>query len=111
MLVHEKSTYNGLFEKSFEIDYVPDEKTLLIEYQLPSPDHMPTLKAARFVPATGEIRETHISERERKANFDGTCYQICLRRSEEHTSELPSLMRNSYAVFCLKKKKKAKSEP
>src|SRR3546814_6339844 len=27
-------------------------------------------------------------------------------RSEEHTSELPSLMRNSYAVFCLKKKKK-----
>src|SRR3546814_2264859 len=24
-------------------------------------------------------------------------------RSEEHTSELPSLMRNSYAVFCLKK--------
>src|SRR3546814_6963720 len=25
-------------------------------------------------------------------------------RSEEHTSELQSLMRNSYAVFCLKKK-------
>src|SRR3546814_2407818 len=27
-------------------------------------------------------------------------------RSEEHTSELPSLMRISYAVFCLKKKTK-----
>src|SRR3546814_3641070 len=27
-----------------------------------------------------------------------------LERSEEHTSELQSLMRNSYAVFCLKKK-------
>src|SRR3546814_6067284 len=27
-------------------------------------------------------------------------------RSEEHTSELQSLMRNSYAVLCLKKKKK-----
>src|SRR3546814_3395894 len=27
-----------------------------------------------------------------------------LKRSEEHTSELPSLMRISYAVFCLKKK-------
>src|SRR3546814_9878854 len=27
-------------------------------------------------------------------------------RSEEHTYELQSLMRNSYAVFCLKKKKK-----
>src|SRR3546814_3351096 len=29
----------------------------------------------------------------------------CLSRSEEHTSELQSLMRISYAVFCLKKKK------
>src|SRR3546814_7582730 len=30
------------------------------------------------------------------------------QRSEEHTSELQSLMRISYAVFCLKKKKKSK---
>src|SRR3546814_5575187 len=28
-----------------------------------------------------------------------------MQRSEEHTSELQSLMRNSYAVFCLNKKK------
>src|SRR3546814_3628924 len=39
----------------------------------------------------------------------GTCLptgfaQISPRRSEEHTSELQSLMRISYAVFCLKKK-------
>src|SRR3546814_3989864 len=32
-----------------------------------------------------------------------------LLRSEEHTSELQSLMRISYAVFCLKKKKKKQS--
>src|SRR3546814_7183909 len=32
-----------------------------------------------------------------------------IRRSEEHTSELQSLMRTSYAVFCLKKKKHKKS--
>src|SRR3546814_1575171 len=31
------------------------------------------------------------------------------RRSEEHTSELQSLMRISYAVFCLKKKQKYKT--
>src|SRR3546814_9167939 len=29
---------------------------------------------------------------------------LCATRSEEHTSELQSLMRNSYAVFCLQKK-------
>src|SRR3546814_9818877 len=32
--------------------------------------------------------------------------EIVWTRSEEHTSELQSLMRISYAVFCLKKKKK-----
>src|SRR3546814_9109346 len=31
--------------------------------------------------------------------------QLAVIRSEEHTSELQSLMRISYAVFCLKKKK------
>src|SRR3546814_9422555 len=31
---------------------------------------------------------------------------VWMLRSEEHTSELQSLMRISYAVFCLKKKKK-----
>src|SRR3546814_1336618 len=31
-------------------------------------------------------------------------YEVCRIRSEEHTSELQSLMRISYAVFCLKKK-------
>src|SRR3546814_5614297 len=30
--------------------------------------------------------------------------RACRARSEEHTSELQSLMRSSYAVFCLKKK-------
>src|SRR3546814_4209306 len=32
------------------------------------------------------------------------------RRSEEHTSELQSLMRISYAVFCLKKKKNTRKQ-
>src|SRR3546814_9388398 len=35
--------------------------------------------------------------------------ELCgaIERSEEHTSELQSLMRSSYAVFCLKKKNKS----
>src|SRR3546814_1347903 len=39
----------------------------------------------------------------RKADF--MHFRQCELRSEEHTSELQSLMRISYAVFCLKKKK------
>src|SRR3546814_8280059 len=33
-------------------------------------------------------------------------FKVAVTRSEEHTSELQSLMRISYAVFCLKQKKK-----
>src|SRR3546814_9628124 len=44
----------------------------------------------------------------RKAGCDDApdLTQEAFMRSEEHTSELQSLMRISYAVFCLKKKKK-----
>src|SRR3546814_4084707 len=43
--------------------------------------------------------------RQRDAGKAFRCREGAARRSEEHTSELQSLMRISYAVFCLKKKK------
>src|SRR3546814_3012837 len=44
--------------------------------------------------------------RDRQTLFERTLpvYAVGVTRSEEHTSELQSLMRISYAVFCLKKK-------
>src|SRR3546814_2852741 len=45
------------------------------------------------------IRLAELAAKERRVE------SICGGRSEEHTSELQSLMRISYAVFCLKKKK------
>src|SRR3546814_10202236 len=39
-----------------------------------------------------------------QALIDETFHQVARFRSEEHTSEFQSLMRISYAVFCLKKK-------
>src|SRR3546814_4031726 len=38
--------------------------------------------------------------------LSGYLLEPAMTRSEEHTSELQSLMRNSYAVFCVKKKKR-----
>src|SRR3546814_2174473 len=51
--------------------------------------------------ALGKSALAHVAER--KPCHGGSVPTI---RSEEHTSELQSLMRISYAVFCLKKKKK-----
>src|SRR3546814_12962895 len=56
----------------------------------------PQRSRVRFAPAPGPNR-THLQSL-RAERFTGA---VC--RSEEHTSELQSLMRISYAVFCLKK--------
>src|SRR3546814_9419142 len=42
---------------------------------------------------------------DRHRGATGSPWEILQRRSEEHTSELQSLMRIPYAVFCLKQKK------
>src|SRR3546814_2562381 len=56
--------------------------------------HLPTLEPRGAVAATVRIGDTRL-------RVVGMHLDI---RSEEHTSELQSLMRISYAVFCLKKK-------
>src|SRR3546814_7383517 len=43
-------------------------------------------------------------EKPENERFPGAVATYSIERSEEHTSELQSLMRISYAVFCLKKK-------
>src|SRR3546814_10366944 len=51
------------------------------------------------------LRGPAVSERPAVRRADVARYGAAVRhRSEEHTSELQSLMRISYAVFCLKKK-------
>src|SRR3546814_2014998 len=65
----------------------------LVEVDVDEPisrDHPPATHVGVLLATNDEVRRTAIN------------------RSEEHTSELQSLMRISYAVFCLKKKKKPK---
>src|SRR3546814_5136381 len=50
--------------------------------------------------------QTSVGRMIQTAFFAGCAGLLLFARSEEHTSELQSLMRISYAVFCLKKKRK-----
>src|SRR3546814_4867702 len=59
-------------------------------------------------PAPGRARAAAAGHRELVCNRSFRAMAVNNRRSEEHTSELQSLMRISYAVFCLKKKKREK---
>src|SRR3546814_9287617 len=65
--------------------------------------------AIRAIVAQPQMREMFAHESAVSADLDPDQFAQQVRadaRSEEHTSELQSLMRNSYAVFCLKKKNK-----
>src|SRR3546814_9767823 len=75
-------------------------ESVTIDTSTPSarPAAVPNSQLSRL---SGSI-ESHIFTARSPFSFDGA---YCPVRSEEHTSELQSLMRISYAVFCLKKNK------
>src|SRR3546814_6634646 len=72
--------------------------------KLPGQDQMDMFDASKSAPK-GEFDEFGVGK-PRPRTEPG----LGKTRSEEHTSELQSLMRISYAVFCLKKKKKTKED-
>src|SRR3546814_5126727 len=74
-------------------------------------DLLPTLDAEAFLREQRQSRptaelKTVLSDQLPKRFAQRLCEAWLPNRSEEHTSELQSLMRISYAVFCLKTKKK-----
>ncbi|QMU57279.1 MAG: restriction endonuclease [Boseongicola sp.] len=82
-LVLDASSYPDLIQKDYELAYNPEERTMVIEYQLPDPEQLPLAKTVRFVSTTGELKETSISQKEARELFDDVCYQICLRTIHE----------------------------
>src|SRR3546814_5488712 len=58
------------------------------------------------VSVIGSINMLGLAKRVKVPILQASTSEVYGDRSEEHTSELQSLMRISYAVFCLKKKKK-----
>src|SRR3546814_4363556 len=64
------------------------------------------LEAARYA-ADRAFRQYDAADPENRL----VAAELEVRRSEEHTSELQSLMRTSYAVFCLKKKHESITTP
>src|SRR3546814_2704594 len=75
------------FEREFSILLARGIDGRIVTWDAPDNEHNDGILARSTVPA-GPLIRSQVAE-----------------RSEEHTSELQSLMRTSYAVFCLKKKK------
>lgn len=73
------SLYPDYFPKEWDLDYNADTRTLLIEYGLPAPEDLPTLKEVQYVQTKDDFKETYLSEKERDSLYDSVLYQIALR--------------------------------
>jgi len=82
-IVLEASDHDEIVPKIWDLLYEPESKTLIVEYDLPTPDDLPTTKTVRFVKGTGELKETYISAKDKKELYDDLCFQICLRTIHE----------------------------
>src|SRR3546814_10173450 len=92
----------------------PQGKALFRQGKPPSDEALSGLATAdAFAAPDGDVLDTAVPvvvDGETAAVVHlGVDRNVADRRSEEHTSELPSLMRSSYAVFCLKKHKHTSS--
>lgn len=82
-IVLEASSHDEIVPKKWDLQYDAETKLLIVDYELPCPDDIPSAKTVRFVASTGELNETSISARDKKALYDDLCFQLCLRSVHE----------------------------
>ncbi|MFC3750299.1 restriction endonuclease [Paenibacillus sp. GCM10012306] len=82
-MVLENSQYPETFPKSYELEYNPENKILIVEYQLPSVDCFPLLKEVKYIATRKELKEAYHSENQIQKMFDESMYKISLRTLHE----------------------------
>lgn len=73
-----RSRFPEPFATEFEVEYSSETHTCLIDFVLPSPDQMPTLRDVRYVQTRKEFTEKHLSDAERARMYDETLYKAAL---------------------------------
>src|SRR3546814_5789951 len=87
-------------EMGLRVDFFGDEIESIRRFDPADQRSLGPARALSLLPAAETLLDAATIKRFRAG------YRDLFGRSEEHTSELQSLMRISYAVFCLKKKKR-----
>ncbi len=82
-LVLNNSNYPDFFSKEFDIEYNNQNNVLIVDYSLPSPDAIPTIKEVKYIQAKDEFRVFHIPENILNKLYDDVIYQVALRTIHE----------------------------
>ncbi|HEX3945017.1 MAG TPA: restriction endonuclease [Rhizomicrobium sp.] len=73
------SKYPDCFPKEWQMDFVSETGVLIIDYELPSVDVLPKLKAVKYVQSRDCFEESYLREGELAQLYDDALYQTCLR--------------------------------
>lgn len=100
-MVLTRSQYPDYFPQSYELDYRPENTLVVVNYRLPAPKDLPTLKEVKYVRSRDEYAEKHISTSERNRLYDSVLYQVALRTIHElfeadQVSAFESIVFNGY---------------
>ncbi|MCK4752327.1 MAG: restriction endonuclease [Planctomycetes bacterium] len=82
-MVLKNSEYPDLFPQNFELEYNPNNKILIVEYQIPPIESFPNIKEVKYIAARKELKEYYISEPQLNKMFDEAMYKITLRTIHE----------------------------
>jgi restriction system protein len=81
--VLDNSSYPDSFPKSFELEYNPTNRVLMVDCQLPAPTDIPAVTEVRYVQASDEFTEKRMSPGQLNQLYDSLLYQIALRTIHE----------------------------
>lgn len=82
-LVLNSSKYPDSFPQNFELEYQPETKILIVEYELPGMAAYPRLKEVKYLSSKQTLKESFLSEPQISKFFDDATYKIALRTIHE----------------------------
>jgi restriction system protein len=82
-MVLNNSKYPESFPKNFEIEYNPENRILVVEYELPSQKDLPSIREVKYIASRNELKESLIPVSQINKMYDSTIYKITLRTLHE----------------------------
>ena len=82
-LVLANSAYPEGFPREFGVQYRPEERTVVVDLELPSPETVPRLVQYKYVASRKAVDEVRMKDKDFQKYYDGIVYQTVLRTIHE----------------------------
>ena len=81
--VLQKSVFPNEFIKDYELQYLPDKKTLIVSYYLPNSESIPKIIQHKYISTRNQIDEVILTDKKFDKFYNDVIYMCCLRTLRE----------------------------